>query len=67
MIRSFNGEYAAPDDDTYHTHLDCPEGKSLLQESGTIRGARAKEDRDLCDVCRRMTPPLRMPPTFGGH
>lgn len=56
MPSVFRVQYAAPDAVVFHTHRDCPVGRTI---PGAVRvsGGEAGGGRALCETCEAMSDP----------
>ena len=56
MSSLFRVQYAAPDAAVFHTHRDCPVGRTI---PGAVRvsGSEAGGGRGLCETCEAMSDP----------
>jgi hypothetical protein len=63
MSSLFRVQYAAPDADVFHTHRDCPVGRTI-PGAARISGSEAGGDRALCETCEAMSDPRPDRETF---
>jgi hypothetical protein len=63
MSSQFRVQYAAPDAHVFHTHRDCPVGRTIPGAT-RVSGGEAGGGRVICETCEAMSDPRPEGETF---